>query len=1003
MQRLLLALALLGATAANAQSALGGGIIVTTADNELNADGDCSLREAVQAANTDAAVDLCAPGFGADTITFLPTLIGTTIPTTTLTITDDVTIDGTAAPGLSVNGQQANQIFSVQTGASLSLQSLTLRRGSAVTGGAVGVAGGADFSADDVRFLGNVATGAAATEGGGAVYLGAGSTATITNSTFRRNRAGGIAGSGGALFANASTVTITGGQFMGNSSMRAGGAIETLAGTTTLDNVRMERNDAGMSPGNGGALHVSGAGTVTLTGGFVRFNTAVEGGGLWCSSACTMTVTGASVRENVASGGAEATQGGGGLYNDGTLTVTNSTVVGNRASSTTGTLGSGGGILNVGGTLTVTGSTLQENMAARAGGGIESNIGSVTLNGVNFVANTAGPSPGNGGAMHVTGAATVNVTDGVVRGNVAAREGGGFWNDSGTMTVTGTEFVENRANGPAADDGGGGLFNNGGTMIVLNLDVRDNRANGMAGSGGGIFTLGGSLTVTGGTIRDNRANRAGAGLETAGATTTLTDVAVTNNFIVTAAPGNGGGLHAGGGTVTVNGGSFAGNRAAEGGGLWTNTMMTLGASDAGPLTVSGNTAEGNDATQGGGGLYVETNGSAFLTDVQITANRATGTAGSGGGVLIADGSVATIDRSLIENNRANRAGAGIEVADDPMTAGGTALVLTWSTVNGNAIATAAPGNGGGLHAGGAAVATIRKSTFSNNTAREGAGLWMAGGSTLDIALSTVSGNTATQDGGGIYDNGGASAASIMIEDLTVVDNTAGGIGGGLLSESTDGASYTLRNSIVANNTATTGPDCSGMVQSGGYNLVETTAGCTLSGDTATNITGMDPMLYGLINNGGPTRTHLPMPGSPVINAGQSNYEVDQRDFVRAVGQHDIGSVERNAVAPTALVAEATDASAKDGDATAEFALSAPSPNPTRGEATIRFTVAETQQATVTLHDLLGRTIATLYDADTQAGTQQSVRLDASGLAPGVYVVRLQSAGQVAVGRVTVVR
>src|SRR5437899_746823 len=43
-------------------------ILVTTTADELNADGDCSLRDAIQAANTDAAVDTCPAGSGADTI-----------------------------------------------------------------------------------------------------------------------------------------------------------------------------------------------------------------------------------------------------------------------------------------------------------------------------------------------------------------------------------------------------------------------------------------------------------------------------------------------------------------------------------------------------------------------------------------------------------------------------------------------------------------------------------------------------------------------------------------------------------------------------------------------------------------------------------------------------------------------------------------------------------------------------------------------------------------------
>ncbi len=46
-------------------------IIVTTTDDELNSDGDCSLREAVQAANTNSIVDECLAGSGyLDTPTF---------------------------------------------------------------------------------------------------------------------------------------------------------------------------------------------------------------------------------------------------------------------------------------------------------------------------------------------------------------------------------------------------------------------------------------------------------------------------------------------------------------------------------------------------------------------------------------------------------------------------------------------------------------------------------------------------------------------------------------------------------------------------------------------------------------------------------------------------------------------------------------------------------------------------------------------------------------------
>jgi CSLREA domain-containing protein len=49
-----------------------GAILVTTLEDELNSDGDCSLREAIEAANTNTPVDACPAGDSVitDTITF---------------------------------------------------------------------------------------------------------------------------------------------------------------------------------------------------------------------------------------------------------------------------------------------------------------------------------------------------------------------------------------------------------------------------------------------------------------------------------------------------------------------------------------------------------------------------------------------------------------------------------------------------------------------------------------------------------------------------------------------------------------------------------------------------------------------------------------------------------------------------------------------------------------------------------------------------------------------
>src|SRR4030042_1787029 len=58
--------------AALSSSSTEGGILVTTLDDELNTDGDCSLREAITAANDNSVVDACPAGDAVitDTITF---------------------------------------------------------------------------------------------------------------------------------------------------------------------------------------------------------------------------------------------------------------------------------------------------------------------------------------------------------------------------------------------------------------------------------------------------------------------------------------------------------------------------------------------------------------------------------------------------------------------------------------------------------------------------------------------------------------------------------------------------------------------------------------------------------------------------------------------------------------------------------------------------------------------------------------------------------------------
>lgn len=125
-----------------------------------------------------------------------------------------------------------------------------------------------------------------------------------------------------------------------------------------------------------------------------------------------------------------------------------------------------------------------------------------------------------------------------------------------------------------------------------------------------------------------------------------------------------------------------------------------------------------------------------------------------------------------------------------------------------------------------------------------------------------------------------------------------GNGGGIYGN------VTLLNTIVAgntdNSTGTKHPDCSGTITSRGYNLIQSTTGCTITGIMTGNITGVSANLGALANNGGPTLTHLPNTGSPVIDAGTNVGCAgnDQRGYNRPAegnadgnARCDIGAVE----------------------------------------------------------------------------------------------------------------
>jgi hypothetical protein len=177
------------------------------------------------------------------------------------------------------------------------------------------------------------------------------------------------------------------------------------------------------------------------------------------------------------------------------------------------------------------------------------------------------------------------------------------------------------------------------------------------------------------------------------------------------------------------------------------------------------------------------------------------------------------------------------------------------------------------------------------------------GSTLAVTNSTVTGNSAS---GGIDLAGGVSLenSSAGIYNSTVTGNTTTGSNvsaGGILVGAYASASLNIFNSILTNNTGTQanmGVFNSNVVAQS--NLMGTTLSGLFAGNG--NVFSDAPGLGALANNGGPTLTMLPQPGSPALGAGNAalipaGVTTDQRGagFPRVTnGVLDIGAVQATA-------------------------------------------------------------------------------------------------------------
>ncbi len=616
---------------------------------------------------------------------------------------------------------------------------------------------------------------------------------------------------------------------------------------------------------------------------------------------------------NIPTPGSFFPPGGAGIFNGGTLILTWSTVSGNQVSG-----GPGGGIDNEG-SLTVLDSTITNNSSDGDGGGIWSN-GFLTLTDTTLHGNTAPV----GGGLYVQGAAPATVDQSTIAAN----------------TATNTQLK-----------GGGGIYNNGAPLRLLNTLVAGNFGNNgdldgsaVSGShnlvGGGInphlAALGnyGGPTQTVALLPDSPALNAGGPVTTLTAAAAAATIQVADGTyfaaasLPTLATGSYFSIQVNNNIYDVVGLTLNPDKSAT---LQLVPRTTIGSSgllgragspvylvsdQRGQLaTASASAVVDIGAFEAQSGLVVTTSadpgGQIGKVSLREAVNLADAFAQAGDGATVTfattlGSSLITLTQGPLKITAFPTAGTAAVIIDGTsfqaannrqLTINGnsqsqvfvissiTAELIDLFIANGSASSNGAE-DGGGIENTGATL-TVADCTIADCTAADGGAAIANEFATLTVTGSSISENTAQSFGGGIENRG-----NLTVTNSTIAGNSASS-GGGI--DVGNGATATVTNSTIADNSATDGGGVSN--NAGTLTLVNTlvaantansapdvendfgtvTASHCVIGDpsgsdiTAANDNILSPASPGLSDNftanGGPTLTLALLSGSPAQAAG----------------------------------------------------------------------------------------------------------------------------------------
>ncbi|MEE6262440.1 hypothetical protein [Plantactinospora sonchi] len=245
------------------------------------------------------------------------------------------------------------------------------------------------------------------------------------------------------------------------------------------------------------------------------------GGALWVEHGGSAVITRTTFKRNTAL--AVKDGGGGAVFNDGHMTITESEF---RDNSAAGVEGQGGGLLN-GGVLTVRKTDFVKNSAGGIGGGMANFRGAADVTETAFVDNNAGEGGGlasssartkvwdtkvTGNTAKVGGGlstrdATLDLRHLTVTHNTSTVDGGGISSVQALLVVNNSTVTTNTTRGD-----GGGIFAEKSNAFVRWTEVSRNKAAGPESKGGGVYAEAGQLSLVKSTIVENSSTKEPGGL-----------------------------------------------------------------------------------------------------------------------------------------------------------------------------------------------------------------------------------------------------------------------------------------------------------------------------------------------------------------------------------------------------------------------------------------------------------------------------------------------------------